>query len=568
MADLPENIRKKLAKLTADFTSSLSERFDKIEDGMNALLSGSIDSEKLKSLHLHTHKLNGSSSTFGYIDLSNVAGKMEAILAQAMKTGKYPAEEETDELSRLFKDLYKEWEKIDPEEPEMLEPEPDNESEDLDLLKTSGGPPDGSSQESMKNLIYLHHEGTNLGGDLLQQLGFYGFTVETITTFKELRKCFEEKTRYLVLIDTEYLDIDGSAEASLAEFKKQKHPFCNFFFFSTHNDFDTRLRAVRAGGDAFFLHPVDVNRFIEKLDSITSKSNSDPYHILIVDDDPEEVSYHALMLQQAGMITSVATDPKQVIKVLVEAKPEIILMDMYMPGCSGMELAAVIRQQEAFVSIPIVFLSVEKDLDKRLAAIRLGGDDFLTKPISKEHLIAAITNRVERTRSMRYLMERDSLTGLLNHSNLKENLNRELKRSERTESEICFAMIDIDHFKKVNDTYGHLTGDRVLQGLARLLEERLRATDIIGRYGGEEFAVILLNISLVNAKKIMDEIRENFSRIKQQSETDEFCVTFSCGIACYPDFKNAEALNEAADKALYEAKEGGRNRVILGTPDM
>jgi len=238
-------------------------------------------------------------------------------------------------------------------------------------------------------------------------------------------------------------------------------------------------------------------------------------------------------------------------------------MDMYMPGCSGMELAAIIRQQEAFVSIPIVFLSVETDMDKQLAAIRRGGDDFLTKPIRPEHLIASITNRADRTRSMRYLMERDSLTGLLNHTNLKEQLNREVMRATRTGSKICFAMIDVDHFKNVNDHYGHMTGDRVLKGLARLLQERLRATDIIGRYGGEEYAVILLNTSLDNALQIMNEMRDKFSKLTQRAEGKEFTVTFSCGIAGYPEHETAGELNEAADKALYEAKETGRNRVVL-----
>jgi diguanylate cyclase (GGDEF)-like protein len=160
-------------------------------------------------------------------------------------------------------------------------------------------------------------------------------------------------------------------------------------------------------------------------------------------------------------------------------------------------------------------------------------------------------------------MERDSLTGLLNHSNLKEQLNREVMRSKRTGSEICFAMIDVDHFKKVNDTYGHLTGDRVLRGLARLLQERLRATDIIGRYGGEEFAVILLNTDLENAEQIVNEIRDKFSKLTQRVNGSEFHVTFSCGIASFPDYDTTDSLNEAADNALYEAKEKGRNRTIL-----
>ena len=123
-------------------------------------------------------------------------------------------------------------------------------------------------------------------------------------------------------------------------------------------------------------------------------------------------------------------------------------------------------------------------------------------------------------------------------------------------------MIDLDHFKLVNDEHGHMTGDRVLKSLSRLLQDRLRRTDIIGRYGGEEFAVILLNTDVENAHQIMDKIRESFSQIRQISSESDFYVTFSCGIAAFPQIKNASELNAAADQALYKAKETGRNRIV------
>ncbi|MFW6344149.1 MAG: GGDEF domain-containing protein, partial [Sediminispirochaetaceae bacterium] len=128
---------------------------------------------------------------------------------------------------------------------------------------------------------------------------------------------------------------------------------------------------------------------------------------------------------------------------------------------------------------------------------------------------------------------------------------------------VSFAMIDADHFKDVNDTHGHLTGDRVLKSLSRMLQDRLRRTDIIGRYGGEEFGIILINTDSEEAKRIMDEIRENFARVRHHSEKKGFFVTFSCGIASYPAIESPEEINLAADEALYSAKEAGRNRVVI-----
>jgi diguanylate cyclase (GGDEF)-like protein len=236
-------------------------------------------------------------------------------------------------------------------------------------------------------------------------------------------------------------------------------------------------------------------------------------------------------------------------------------MDMYMPGCTGEELAKVIRQQEAYVSVPIVFLSTETDTGRQLAAMQIGGDDFLTKPIRPEHLVSAVAARVHRYRVLRSYMERDSLTGLLNHTRLKEQLEVEVKRARRQGRSLAFVMIDIDRFKLVNDTYGHPTGDRVIKSLSHLLQQRLRRTDIIGRYGGEEFAVILTDTDGPTAIKLLDEIRAAFAQVRQQADGGEFSVTFSGGVAELSRFDSAADLGSAADRALYQAKREGRNRV-------
>jgi diguanylate cyclase (GGDEF)-like protein len=201
-----------------------------------------------------------------------------------------------------------------------------------------------------------------------------------------------------------------------------------------------------------------------------------------------------------------------------------------------------------------------------MEAVRNGGDDFLTKPVDPQYLVSLVRVRVERTRNMRYFMERDSLTGLLNHSNLKDQLGREIIRARRMGTSLSFAMIDTDRFKRINDTFGHLTGDRVLKSLARLLQDRVRRTDIVGRYGGEEFGVILLNADAESARKIMDEIRINFAQIRHRADDREFYISFSCGIAEYPGYEDAEELSCAADEAMYAAKQAGRNRVMLAGP--
>jgi len=265
------------------------------------------------------------------------------------------------------------------------------------------------------------------------------------------------------------------------------------------------------------------------------------------------------------MITSVALDPRNVISVLIESRPDLVLMELDMVECSGSELVALIRQQEAFVGIPVVFLSAERSPEKQLQAIQHGADDFLMEPIDSNFLVATLAVRVERTRSLRYYMERDSLTSLYNHSQLMKRLADDLSRSRRIGTQTCYAMIDIDHFKQVNDQYGHLTGDRVIKSLAQLLVERLRKTDTVGRYGGEEFGVILFNTDLDSGEALMNEVRESFSKIRHRVATTDFFVTFSCGITEALPEDALVVIKEQADKALYRAKKLGRNRVVRYT---
>jgi diguanylate cyclase (GGDEF)-like protein len=336
-------------------------------------------------------------------------------------------------------------------------------------------------------------------------------------------------------------------------------------FISDHGDMGSRLKAVRAGGEAYFTRPADIGELVNKLDGFAVHDSPSPYRILIVDDEESLASYYAWVLQGSGMSTAVVNDPLEIMQTLIDFRPELILMDVYMPSSTGMELATVIRQQEDYVSIPIVFLSAETDIDKQLAAMRLGGDDFLTKPIQADHLVSSVAARAQRSRTLRSFMIRDSLTGLLNHTTTKEQLNVEMLRANRAGSSLSFAMIDIDKFKNVNDTYGHLIGDRVIKSMARLLTQRLRKTDIIGRYGGEEFAAILVDTPVEKAVKVLNEIREGFSKISHHTPQGDFSVTFSCGISQYPDYDDAARLNDAADRALYEAKRSGRNRIVLAS---
>jgi diguanylate cyclase (GGDEF)-like protein len=397
------------------------------------------------------------------------------------------------------------------------------------------------------------------------QISHFGYQVRSFSQAEILRQAVEKTPPAAIISDIVFPDHQLSGTQLMTEILQTIPAAPPVLFISVLDDLNARLQVARTGGKAYFTKPVNVPSLIDKLDELTARRSIEPFRILFVDDESHLATYYALILRQAGMITTVVIDPQELMATLTEFNPDLILMDIYMPLCSGPELAAVIRQQQAYVGIPIVFLSTETDLDKQLVAMSLGGDDFLTKPIQADHLILSITARAQRARTLRSLMTRDSLTGLLNHTKIKDQLTHEVLRADRQKTQLAYAMIDLDHFKSVNDSYGHASGDRVIKSLARLLQQRLRKTDIIGRYGGEEFAVILPETTGTDAVRILNEIRLGFAQVRQRSDQAELSSTFSCGIATFPQFRDVASLSSAADRALYQAKYQGRNQVVLAT---
>lgn len=416
-----------------------------------------------------------------------------------------------------------------------------------------------------QTLVVIHHG--ELGAQsLAQQLGYFGFTVYTLVNLSELSSIVQSVSPAAIIMDLDFPEeelVGNRVTAVLSEAGLSLPPL---IFISERSDLETRLHAVRAGGSAYLIKPVDVNDLVNILDILVSTLPPEPYRVLVVDDSLLVARRHAAILRAEGMQVNMVIHPQDMLHALEEQKPDLVLLDMYMPGCEGRELAAVIRQQPAFHGMPIVYLSSETDREIQLAAMGKGGDDFLTKPVSAAHLIAVVSSRIERARTIRAQLNHDSLTGLLTHGALKEQFARELARARRNGSELSVVMIDVDHFKKVNDTYGHATGDRVLKSLARLLRQHLRASDVVGRYGGEEFVVLLPETKSEVALRVLDRIRELFAQIQHHSDSTTFMVSFSAGIASVPTFFDADEVVEAADAALYRAKQGGRNQVRLATP--
>ncbi|WP_404365166.1 diguanylate cyclase [Marinobacter sp.] len=410
--------------------------------------------------------------------------------------------------------------------------------------------------------VYVAISNMEMATRLIKQLEFFGFRASEFDTPSSLMDACGLHKPETILMDVNFGGAPNEGIATVERLQERHDtPIPIVFMSDEDGSIETRLRASRCGGEEFFYPAVDPGQLIEKIETYTHGNTVEPYKVLVLDDSRAQAKFMETVLKKAGMNAHIITNPMEIITALEAFAPEIIILDMYMPGCTGMEIARVIRQQDRFHSVPIIYLSAEDDVTKQLHAMSQGGDDFLTKPIDPKHLIATIHNRGRRARSLLALMIRDSLTGLYNHTHTLYLLDQEIVKARQKGHPLCFAMLDIDYFKKVNDTFGHPIGDRVLRSLSMFLKQRLRKSDHIGRYGGEEFAIIFPETTESDARSVLNEIRERFSQLLQPAGDREFNVTFSSGVATWKG-DNSQVLCERADRALYVAKEKGRNCVI------
>ena len=549
----PLSAREKIARLRKTFLAQLPARIKQAEALFEQIKADPADHVVRVELHRLLHSLKGTGRSFGFGELGGAAEQCEETLTSLpldMLEQQPPADWKKT-LSSDFGKLAKEASTLC----SLTGNGTDDESTVFTLPVTVG-------EGSGGRLVYICDDEILSLERLAVQLACFGYRIETFSETQALHAAVLTCRPDAVIMDIHFPQGRSAGTEMLAALNQETGQVLPAIFLSSRDDFAARLGAVQAGGQAYFHKPVRAIELVAALDELTRQHEIVPLRILIVDDEAEIAAYHSIILQEAGMLTRQLSDPSNVLAELQDFRADLVLMDMYMPQCNGQELAKLIRQVPDYLGLPIVYLSGETDRKKQFSAMRIGAEGFLTKPVVPEDLVAAVAIRAERMRALRSLMARDSLTGLFNHTTTTHLLESAIATAARKGGELCFAMLDIDRFKSVNDTYGHPVGDQVLLALSRVLQQRLRNTDIVGRYGGEEFAVILPDVSSARATLLIDELRQSFSRLVFQSASGDFSCTFSAGVAAYPAYQRIEVLREAADKALYKAKDGGRNCVI------
>jgi diguanylate cyclase (GGDEF)-like protein len=530
---------EQLQALQQQYREKLPDILSQIRGLADSLVAEQQSTADLEALAEHLHKIAGSAGTFGLSALSTQAAlldqRLEAVLAAEPGSDWYQGE------CRLLKTELYDLERFTA--PDQL---PGARPVLSGQLATGAG---------LAAEVWLLEDDELLGSSLLAHLEAFNFKARLFTSFAQMTEAFAQQQPEVLVLDV-MLGTEGRSVDFLQHTGLLKDARSRLIFISAKDDFRARLQAASLGAEGFFIKPLDVPKLVTRVEQVLTRLHAPVERVLIVDDDKLLARYYQELLRGAGMHAEILQEPERIIEVLEQKYPDIVLMDLQMPGISGQNLAAVVRQYEQWVGLPIVYLSAEHDPHQQLKALNQGADDFLTKPVDDAHLITAVKSRVVRSRQLLELMTKDSLTGLLKHATIKDSINREWAIAKRKGETFCVSMLDIDHFKQVNDRFGHGTGDEVIASVATLLRQRLRATDILGRYGGEEFAVLMGSCDVAAAKAVLEDFRQRFEDLQFTSEDTSFSVTISIGLAEYrPDMDvDAETLLVNADKALYEAK--------------
>jgi two-component system, cell cycle response regulator len=297
--------------------------------------------------------------------------------------------------------------------------------------------------------------------------------------------------------------------------------------------------------------------------------------VLVAEDDAMFRKILATWLKNWGYEVTLAEDGASAWKILEQAAPpQLLILDWMMPAISGLELCRKIRERNQ-IPYQYILLATANDAKQDLVTgLEAGADDYLTKPFDKSELQARLRagnriltlqdDQIRAHEQLRFQASHDQLTGVLNRGEILETLRRELERAARSQTAIGLLMLDIDHFKRINDTYGHLTGDAVLKEVAQRIVKAVRSYDAVGRYGGEEFVVVLPGCGREEIDHSAERVRAAVNQGSIQASESKIPATISIGaaVANNGSISDTEML-AAADSALYKAKEAGRNRTVL-----
>jgi diguanylate cyclase (GGDEF)-like protein len=538
-----------LRELRAGYLRESAAKLDGLAASIALLESQPQDEAALTDLLRRFHAFAGSGRTYGFPQVSALGLEGETRCADFLDEGRPPAADDFTRLRTLVDSMRTEFQAAGAEpSPPVRHPQKAPAPRAFDILVVE------DDQENRERLAHL----------VTQE----GMTARAVRTSAEAQAAMEDRLPD-GMITTIGLP-DGSGYELVEHLRgRPGGEAVAVLVVSALGNFLDKVEAVHCGADGYFEKPVDWEGLMRRLLHLLEADKQEPIRILSVEDDPQQAALLQAVLESAGYEVRVCDDPTHFETDLIGFGPDLVIMDILLPGVTGYDLVRYLRQDERYATLPVLFLTTEREIHARIETARAGGDDHLVKPVSPGLLLSTVAARAERARFVKSLLDRDGLTRLLTHPAFLERARAAVSLKSRNPGRSsAWVMIDLDNFKSINDRYGHPVGDRVLSALAALLRRRLRQSDTIGRYGGEEFAILINDLQETQVVRLVSRVLDEFSHIEHIAPGTTFRATFSAGVAMLDSATmDLERWRKAADDALYRAKAAGRSRVIAARPD-
>jgi len=287
--------------------------------------------------------------------------------------------------------------------------------------------------------------------------------------------------------------------------------------------------------------------------------------VLLVDDTIANIDVLMQTLEPENYSLAIAPNGKKALTIARRLLPDLILLDIMMPDLDGFEVCRQLKKDSSTRDIPVIFITAKSDIKDIIEGFHIGGVDYISKPFYQEEVCARVRTHLQLRKlveELKHLSSTDQLTGLLNRRTISERIAYEKNRYQRTGKSFCLILCDVDHFKAINDSYGHDAGDHILCEIAELLQTNIRNYDFISRWGGEEFLMLLPDTLLSKGLDAAEKLRQNVAAHDFHYQQHQLNLTLSLGVSEYQDGSTIEACIKQADDCLYQAKKAGRNKVV------
>ena len=548
----PTAIEKELAELQANYIRNLPNKIARINDLWQKLIHYSWSAEAFSLLQRIAHSLAGSGKTFGFDQLSKDALRLDEYLLKFIHDRDNPSAEERARIESLIKALQTTAVGCEAKQNASLM------ISNMDRYKLQGA----------EKTIYIVDDDAHLSHYLNTILSNIGYTVRCFTTPRLACEYITHQSADLVIMDIMFPEGNLAGIEMVDDLRAAAGKRIPILFVSSRTDLKARVNAVRSGGDAYLTKPIDFARLLEKINDLICVYQNEKYRVLIVDDDEELSAYYALTLRKAGMEVSLVNNPVKVLETLEHFNPDILLLDMYMPDYNGMELASVIRQEDKYIALPIVFISAEGSKDIHEQAYKLGVDDFIVKPIVGEKLVETINRQVKRARKLNLKISKlskfDDKTALANRQYFLERLETALTTCSDEPAKPALIDIYINDIDGIINRVGLEWMDSLNQQIANIIAVHSGENNLTTQFSDYVYMVLTHTLALPQALSLAQALKQALesSSLHIDGKTHKINANI-CVIPLNDDITSLHALLAHAMDISDQANRKGEKNIVV-----